>query len=104
MPGCSSEKDEPARLQPPLPLPCAFQSHVLAVEGEAALIGDVRRIDRDENVVAGTRDRADAGILEVVLKLESQLISGNGCPSFGFGRGAVAIGPSGVETYLDRAS
>jgi hypothetical protein len=38
-------------------LPDPLQAHVLSVEGEAARIGDVRRFDGDNDVLAGARDR-----------------------------------------------
>lgn len=88
----------------PLLLRYAFQPDALPVKREAARFDNVGRIERHENVVTRAGDRARAGILEAILKLETQRIPGNGRSSLGLGRGAVAIGPGGIETDLHLGS
>ena len=82
----------------------ALQPHVLAIEGEAARLDNMCRIDRYEDVVAGPRNRAGSGILKRILELKSQRVPGNAGRSFRFRRGAVAIDPGGVKADLHLSS
>jgi len=85
------------------PRPC--QAHILAVENQAARIGDMRRFHRENNVVAGAFDRAGAGITKAVFEFEGErLFAGNLCRALTFRGGAVGIVVSRIEGNLDGAA
>jgi len=81
-----------------------FQSHVLAIKGEAARLGDVGGCHRDNDTVRRARDCAGAGISEAVFKLELKRVAGNFCRPLAFGRGAMAVVMGRVEGDLHSAA
>ena len=72
-------------------LPDSLQLHVLAVECEAAWIGDVHRFHRHDNVVAGETNRASSGITVTVFPRELRSVAVDLTGSGGIGGGAVPI-------------